>query len=67
MRAQGIDHFETSAKEDKNVQEAFQKIATMALENEQEYVRMHTNMCVCRMWYGVVVSSDSLTRTRVQL
>lgn len=38
-KTKGIDHYETSAKEDKNVQEAFQKIATMALEQESdEYV-----------------------------
>jgi len=32
----GIDHFETSAKSNLNVEQAFQKIATMALEQESE-------------------------------
>jgi len=35
-KTKGIDHFETSAKSNLNVEQAFQKIATMALEQESE-------------------------------
>jgi Ras-related protein Rab-7A len=35
-KTKGIDHFETSAKSNVNVEHAFQKIATMALEQESE-------------------------------